>query len=377
MERYAPSKRNAAVHEAACEWFVEFRTGEPSEAARKAFLGWLQESPAHMAAYLEVTTLWNDAAAVNRDQRWTVDELIRQAARDPDNVISIEGASSTAGVARTQPGPGHRLRLGVLLPTAASILIFLLTGLTYWYIQRGTYSTGIGELRSLTLADGSTIQLNARSKLRVRFSEHQRQIELIRGQALFLVAKHPDRPFIVVSNDTRVRAVGTQFDVNQKTRGTIVTVIEGKVAVFDSRAGSLPTSIPAPPSGTPADNTSVQADRTREPIYLSAGEQLALTGAVQPAAKPINPAAVTAWTQRQLVFDSASLAEVAEEFNRYNEKQLVVRDRALQDFQIDGVFTSTDPASLVRFLRARADVQVTETSSTIFLDRRARVPSGV
>jgi transmembrane sensor len=73
------------------------------------------------------------------------------------------------------------------------------------------------------------------------------------------------------------------------------------------------------------------------------------------------------------VFESASLAEVAEEFNRYNERQLVVRDAGLYEFHISGVFSSTDPASLIRFLRERSGVQVIETAGEIQVRRSDEV----
>lgn len=356
MERPNDSRISAQVHEAASEWFVEFRTGEPSEPARRAFLAWLRESPVHMRAYLEVTALWSDTASVNQDGRWTVDELIREAERDSDNVIALENAESAARVSQQErAGRRHRLRIA-MLSAAASILVLMLAGLAQWYLARGTYSTGTGEQRSIALADGSTVQLNARSKLRVRFSKAERDVELIRGQALFHVAKDAARPFIVVSDGTRVRAVGTQFDVYRKPRGTVVTVLEGKVAVS------------ADESAPRRDDFAMRNGPQLEPVYLSAGEQIALSSAAPVVTKQINAAAVTAWTQRQLIFDATPLAEVAEEFNRYNERQLVVRNPALETFQIDGVFSSTDTSSLLKFLRTRPGLRVTETDSQIVLD---------
>ena len=75
-----------------------------------------------------------------------------------------------------------------------------------------TYSTGIGEQRTIQLVDGSTVELNARSRVKVRLTEHRRDVALIEGQALFRVAKDKQRPFVVRAGDAPVRAVGTEFE---------------------------------------------------------------------------------------------------------------------------------------------------------------------
>jgi transmembrane sensor len=98
---------------------------------------------------------------------------------------------------------------------------------------------------------------------------------------------------------------------------------------------------------------------------LSAGEQVTVDSATASKPKRANVAATTAWTQQRLVFFRTPLTEVAEEFNRYNKRQLAVRDTELRTFHVSGTFSSTDPASLIRFLRAQPELQVSETSSEI------------
>src|SRR5690606_22645584 len=117
------------------------------------------------------------------------------------------------------------------LAWAAGVAVALLGGAVLWNTFYGgtTYSTGIGEQHSVTLADGSVLQLNASSKVRAHFSGRQRSVELVEGQALFQVATDTERPFIVSIGDTHVRAVGTQFDISQKRKGTVITVVEGRV----------------------------------------------------------------------------------------------------------------------------------------------------
>jgi transmembrane sensor len=319
-----------------------------------------------MAAYLEVAALWNESGSQTAKERWSIERLIEDAKREPDNVVSLtslpapegelEGAS--ASLAESRPRWSTR---SVVVGLAASVLLAVFFVSMWTFVQRNTYSTGTGEQRSVTLADGSTVQLNARSKLRVRFSETERDIELVQGQALFQVAKNPQRPFIVSSAGTRVRAVGTQFDVYRKPSGVVVTVIEGRVAVFGSAAGA---DVPA--------STGHTLDRGASPVYLSAGEQLTSSGATHAAPRTINPATATAWTQRQIVLEATPLSEATEEFNRYNQRQFVIRDPALNSFQIDGVFSSTDPAPMIRFLRSRPGILVIESGSEIVIASRQR-----
>ncbi|MEJ1963587.1 MAG: FecR domain-containing protein [Gammaproteobacteria bacterium] len=357
MQRQGGSAYNAQIYQEACEWLVEFRTGEPDEATRETFHAWLQKSPLHMEAYLDVAVNWHSTSSTDLTRFGSVDELIAQAAYDPDVVVAHPAArrmmapaasrdllhAAANGATASVP---RRRRYALAACVAAGLLIVGLAGVIS---HAPTYSTGIGEQRSIALRDGSTISLNSRSRIRIDYSAHERGVELLQGQALFHVAKDASRPFIVSAGATQVRAVGTEFDVYRKPTGTVVTVVEGRVAV-----------------------TNRSADRNEAPETqpLSAGEQLLVSSRAVPHPAPANVAAVTAWTQRQLIFDSAPLTEVTGEFNRYNERQFVIRDPGLGTFQIDGVFSSTDPSSLIRFLRARPEMQVTETDSEIVIARR-------
>ena len=271
------------------------------------------------------------------------------------------------------------------------------------------YSTALGEQRSIQFEDGSTVELNSRSKIRVKYSKQERDVELIEGQALFHVAHDVSRPFIVAVGATRVRAVGTQFDVYKKSNGTVVTVVEGRVAVYSAPQGLLPrpsgevptlpvpaqapTSSPdssprkhsvSPPSSVSHGSSSSASDpegHAQQPdsltlgitsgssFLLAAGEQVTVTAdSAQRTANP-NVAGATAWREREIVFESATLSDVAEEFNRYNQRQLVIEDPTLYGFHISGVFSSTDPDSLIRFLRERPGVKVTDTGGEIRVER--------
>ncbi|HEY5759470.1 MAG TPA: FecR domain-containing protein [Steroidobacter sp.] len=349
MESRARGKFNAQIYEEACDWFGECRSGELDAAARRDFDRWLRQSPDHIAAYLEVAALYQEGGAAIPASDVDVEALIAAAVQHHDNVVDL---SPKAGVrepivpSASQPKPRRRIAIAASLATAAAVLVVV--SLMFW---PQTYATGIGEQRSIVLTDGSTVELNSRSKIRLRYSDEQRAVELIEGQALFKVAKDHARPFVVDSDGTLVRAVGTQFDVYRKREGTIVTVVEGRVAVL-TEGGSAALAEPDTNALGPG-------------LLVSAGEQVTVKeSSAQRAAHP-NIDSATAWRQRELVFDTASLFEVAEEFNRYNTRRLVIDKDERYDFHISGVFSSTDPSSLIRFLQARRDLRVIETETEI------------
>jgi transmembrane sensor len=395
---------NTQIYSEASDWLIEFRSGDIDAAGRKEFYNWLHTSPEHMRAYLELAAIWNEGIAL--DQSRTFDDRTLMAAIHPeDNITSFPArvTDSRSGLPDHSPvrgdGRGASVRVFAI---AASILVGAL-GTWYWYAYaRHTYGTSVGEQRMLTLNDGSTIELDSRSRVRVRFSESERDVDLLDGQALFHVAKNSARPFVVYSASTRVRAVGTQFDVYRKPSATTVTVVEGTVAVLPDRLQDSNPRVSAPSGENPHLQTrsSNAGDRLISPPFvlkegegarssgngevgpaegtaqqesemlLSAGEQAIITA--QATVKQIQPdvSTATAWTRHQLVFRGTSLQQVADEFNRYNQRHLVIHDPQIGDLKVTGIFSSTDPASFIRFLEARADIVVTQEGDEILVARK-------
>ena len=335
----------SAARKQAADWFVEFRTGEPDERVRKAFLGWLKESPAHMAAYLEMASVWDQSGALEIEGKWSLVALLDEAKFDHQNVVQLDLPGGGDAGSHSQGRHVWIRAVGL----AASLLLVIGVAVGAWvYSLRDTYSTAVAEQRSVVLSDGSTVELNARSRMRIRYTEHERRVDLLDGQALFTVAKNASRPFVVESRGTLVRAVGTQFDVYNKNSGTTVTVLEGTVVVT--------------PESAPSQSV---------PSLINAGQQIVIGAEGRPKkVQKANPGVATAWTHRELIFEDTPLQDVATEFNRYNRRQLLIRDPSLQAFAIDGVFSSTDPAALVNFLKARPGITVRETDSDIIVDVR-------
>lgn len=359
MPPLPPAKINAQIYSEASEWFVTCRSGPLDDGMRRELDEWLRQSPQHLSAYLELAAVWNEGPELDPQRRWDVETLIAEARADQGNVVTLSRSESPP--VRDASVPRRRRRMAAsIAAVAAGIAVIVWAQL----FREPIYATGIGEQRSIVLADGSTVDLNSRSKVRVSYSEHERALELLDGQALFRVAKDKSRPFIVSADGTRVRAVGTQFDVNKKRGGTVVTVVEGQVSVvsnvIDARIESINVEAAMP-------SLPVSSEQSGAGILLAAGEQITVTDtAVNEITRPDVTHAI-AWTQRQLVFDAATLSEVAEEFNRHNRRQLIVQDPELYEFHISGIFASTDPEALLQFLRERAGVHVVETDGAIYL----------
>jgi transmembrane sensor len=352
---------NRQINAEAARWFVEFRSGDMDASGRQAFDAWLRASPEHLRAFIEIAALWGYAPALDPQRRFSPEALVASARQD-SNIIPL-GAGSHSGESPQPPGrPGKRIS-GMRLRAAAALLIVGVLATWSMLHDRESYETQVLEQRSLRLSDGSTVTLNSKSRARIEFSDSRRAVDLVEGEALFRVAQDSSRPFVVHAGGTFVLAIGTEFDINQTRRGTMVTVLEGRVAVGPGRGRTGSRSVHAESmeaSGTVEANDG-RADGT---VLLSAGEQVEVAAGTTDTRKRTNVSSTTAWVQRKVILQSATLEEVAEDFNRYSERPLIVEEHAAVPFRLSGVF-STDPRFLIRFLRERPDIQVRETASEI------------
>lgn len=375
---------NEQIYSEASFWLVEFRSGDIDAAGRKAFYEWLRTSPEHIRAYLELSAIWNEGHALASNRSF------EDAALDlPSNVVPLAD-SFTDRIANSMERGGADLRsrsrgiralARVRVLAAASLLLAAMGALTgHWYNNRSVYTTGIGEQHRVRLADGSVVQLNAESKIRVRYHSGRRDVDLLAGQALFRVAHDAARPFVVHTASSRVKAVGTQFDVYRKATGTTVTVIEGVVALLPTAAEQMDADNSLPDAASHEDGyassasgaersspqrRSVFASMAPGEVLLSAGEQAIVTPRYTAKRVVRDVEDATAWTRGHLVFRGALLQDVAIEFNRYNTRRIVIRGDGLESFKVSGRFSSTDPDSLIRFLEGRPEVHVSEMADEI------------
>jgi transmembrane sensor len=353
----AQRRASDAIGEVAAEWVIRIAGGNVSADQEREFLEWLRQSPVHVREYLSAEVTFSAMRGVARDSTEDVARLLREA---DANVVAM---SIPPG--RMPPPEALARRRAVFLSGVAASLLVMGAAVA-WFTFDGTqaFDTSTGERRHVRLDDGSLVEMNARTRLKVRLTEARRDVELLAGEAFFDVAKDARRPFRVLSDSTVVRAIGTQFNVHRGSRKTTVTVVEGRVAI--SRAESAAVSAESR-GGTPAS-----AREAGAVVELTAGLELAIveSGVAGALASPktVDPASATAWRAGRLVFDSDPLGEVVAEFNRYNHRQIVVADAQLGEERISGVFDADEPDALIGFLTRDGAVRVTEEGGSVVLE---------
>jgi transmembrane sensor len=381
------SDRRKRVAEEAAEWWVVLQ-GEVSRAQREQYVDWLRESSVHIAEMLHVAQVHG---ALEQFSRWP-GIPIDGSREEGDNIVALPTTVALRN-SETRSGAQARRPRKRLVWTMAAALLIALSGVTAVILLSGhnaMIQTERGERREVALDDGSVVQVDPETRLRVKYEEHVRRVVLERGRALFHVAKNTERPFLVEAKDTTVRAVGTAFAVErQENQSILVTVAEGKVAVFPTQMLSVvvaaPTSIgsaatrsevsassqlpPSNPSmGTPRSNeestsTELPNESARE-VLLTANQQVAVTRSGNAEAiRTVDSGRALAWADGKLIFENSSVANAVQQFNRYNRIQIIVNDGDLARRSISGVFSAAEPESFAAFLQSVARVRVTRTTN--------------
>jgi len=319
------------------EWLAAHRDGPLDATEVRAFYAWLTTSPVHIEEYLGVAALARQLPAAADDPEMPLEAILERVRADTGRVTQLDTTPSLSAPARVRP---QRRWLWAAVPAALAVIGFSL----WWngeHITTERYATRHGELRSWRLSDDSTLRLNTDTSVTVRFSRAERLVEVERGEALFEVAHVAGRPFRVIAGSASAVAVGTAFSVHREASETLVTVVQGRVAV--SATGTRGAT-----------------------AIVEAGEQVRVRDGEPPG--PVTPADVersTAWLHRQIVFEREPLGTVAAEFNRYSPLPIEIETPALRTLQITGIFSVDDTETFLDFLRTFPGVTVQATSASI------------
>ncbi len=280
------AQHDSLVKDQAAEWFVRLRDEEVSVAERVAFETWLNADPGHLQAYQQMERLWSGLDQIDKSPkiRGNAKNIFRRA-------LTLR----------------H-------LAIAASVTI--VAGFSaYIVISQGflaDYRTSPGELRTVSLEDGSILHLNTATAISSEFSPTQRKVTLYSGETYFEVAKDVERPFIVDTEIGEIQALGTAFSV--KHQGDRVEVI-----VTESRAQV--------------------SNPMHQSTIVGAGQGIHFSDTGMGTVTKVDAYSDLAWLRGLLVFDNQPLSEVLAELDRFRHGRILIMDQSLNTFPVTGSFS--------------------------------------
>ena len=321
------------IDETAADWIARLDRGPLSEPETQALEAWLQGDPRRRGAFLRadaVSMLSESARALGPHfdpRQFAIPKTPARpmVSRRKALVWAGAGAAAAASIAA----------LGVSLPAAGAI------------------TTGLGEVRLVTLDDGSTVMLNTRTSVKVHYSADQRRVDLLDGEAYFTILPDQRRPFLVGVGSTRLRAAQAGVRV-RKLDGKPVDILVDHGGIALGEAGN-PSSVTL---------------RSHSRIVLPA----AFAGSAFPTPQPITPDLVSrelAWREGKIAFEGERLDQAAAEFGRYSNTRIEIRDPALAGEPVTGLFAASDPAGFGRAVATVFGARVEQRDGAVILSRAA------
>lgn len=328
-----PSVRK--VEQEAGEWIARLAADDVTAEDRARFEAWRHAHPLNTRAFEDLSRTW---------QRFQKAAPLAHRGAFGDSIVPARA--------------DVRRRPWTWALAAAAILMTLLAG---QYLQRPVvatpFKTAVGEQLTVSLPDGSSMELNSNSLARIDYSTRRRIIHLERGEAFFKVAHDASRPFWVTAGGGWVRAVGTEFNVYLRTASLEVTVREGTVQAGESRDGS---SAAQPDEG-----------KLLPAVTLTGGQQadLEASSTRKRVLSPEDLAEAVAWRTGTVYFENRPLAEVVAELNRYSTEQLILEDDGLRALPVGGTFQAGPKggAALLRMLEQNFDIRVRRQGTRTYL----------
>jgi len=311
----------------AASWVTRLHGPDRDTEMESGLKRWLAQDAAHARAFELATEVWQETS-------------------------ELPGSLPSAPLAAVRE-ESRRFRRKPWRAVAATLSAVVLGLFAYLHLSATpTYSTGIGEQRTVTLPDGSRVELNTHSEIVVKYNERMRRVILSGGEAYFDVAGNKDRPFVVVAGGREVIALGTVFLVRREVDEVAVTLLEGRVAVApgssDTRRGKL----------TGADVH-----------VLHVGQRLRIGEKSLPVVDTPSLDTVTSWRRGQLVFDDTPLTDAAKEFNRYSEVHVELGSGDLANIRVGGTFRVGDVSSFARAVADAHELEVIDRGRQVLLMR--------
>lgn len=318
--------RAEAVEETAAAWLVRQDAGL-SDAEAAAFETWLDADIRHRVEWLRLKAAWSQADRLGALSAGSAGEAVRR--RRSPFLSRVR-----------QAGPVVQAAAGLAASAVLAASLYV-ASIQIWGMP---LSTEVGGRVVEVLDEGSRVELNTDSRVRISVNPLRRQVWLDRGEAYFSVAPDAARPFVISAGGPRIVVTGTQFSVQRHDGGVTVRVAEGAVIVRSESGESV--------SAEPGDEVRVVA------------------GIVSKASRGLEQVQdEMGWRSGLLVFHDATLNDVAAQFNRYNRRKLQVADADVAQVRIGGAFAATNVDGFAALLESAYDLRVRRSGDEIIVSR--------
>jgi transmembrane sensor len=336
-----PSRDRSDIEAEARAWLMRMDGGFQDRREAGEFREWLGRSPLHQEAFDRAAAAWTELDGLGR---WLGLDARPRNGRQP---------------ARLRP---------LVLTAAATVILALAAWLAVplWRSQSiytADYVTSIGEQQTVSLPDGTRMELNTGTRIAVAMDRRARLVRLDAGEAWFQIAHDADRPFVVYASRLAVRAIGTAFSVRVEGARVDLTVTEGRVEI-----ASMQESL--------ADTAELQLqrfDETDSRVALDEGQHVVFNDTIELVSRWAPPEIERnlSWRDGMLIFDGDPLEEVVAEINRYAHQRIVISDSEIQDLRFGGYFRVGDISSILATLEEDFGLHVERINDDlVYLSRR-------
>ncbi len=332
----AERETSRCIDEQAADWIARLDRGELSGEEAQALEAWLHGDPRRRGALLRADAL----------------SMLSESARalgpqfDPQRFAEVQA----------EPPPPALSRRRVLAWTGAgSAVAAAVVALGISLPAAGAIHTGLGEVRLVTLDDGSTVMLNTQTSVRIRYSESERRVELLDGEAYFTIVGD-SRPFLVDAGEARLRSARATFRVRKLAAKPLDVLVDRGGLLLNRTGMSAPVAMRA--------NTRIALPSAPAPAR-----------AVAPVPQPVSPDLLSrelAWREGKIAFEGERLDEAAAAFARYSNTRIEIADPALAREPVTGLFSASDPAGFGRAAASIFGARIEQRGNSLILHREGK-----
>lgn len=362
-------KDKRAIQEAAALWIITMDNRPLSQEEQATLRAWLLASTSHRKEFIDLARVW--------------EQLDLLASYGLDVINDADSSSDPAVIHGGKTGlkswPGFAAAATIALCALGVVLINYPQDIPGQNLNAQSaiiapqiFSTAIGELRDLSLGDGSVIKLNTNTRISVLLGKTERRIELLQGEASFSVAKDVQRPFVVYTPEGSVTAVGTAFNIRLDQSEANIVVTEGVVSVKPSR--------PETTSGIKQLATKARELVTSIPVPMkvSAGHRVQMSEKSRAAINKVEKSLLDqelAWHSGMLSFANTPLREVIAEVSRYTAIKIIIDDPEIARMPVGGYFKAGEIPAMLEVLQLSFGIKVTHLPNATILLSSSSNPS--